>query len=109
MSSSVIFVTVICLASCLTVYSQGGGGMSRPSWLMPNEQEKQICEDNANGRTVVEVKKDRPLSCHVMCYYDDGSDEMYNSPDNQLCCDMGGVMPTGMCKDGKCPMGGLFG
>ncbi|KFM60373.1 hypothetical protein X975_20531, partial [Stegodyphus mimosarum] len=107
MSSSLLFVALVCFASCVVVYTQDGGeggGISRPSWIMPNEQEKKICEDNANGRTLVEAKKDRPLSCHVLCYYDDGSDEMYNSPDRQPCCDVGGGMPTGFCKNGKCPI-----
>ncbi|XP_054718896.1 uncharacterized protein LOC129228254 [Uloborus diversus] len=77
------------------------------SGVMPTDGEREVCERNAGEKEVEDVKKDRPRSCHVVCTYEDGSENTYNSPDGQLCCDMVGVGPTGTCKDGKCDLGKL--
>lgn len=50
--------------------------------------------------------KDRRLGCVVTCTYSDGESEQHPSPDGQLCCPAG-VIPTGRCRNGKCPVGGM--
>lgn len=73
--------------------------------LETNDNEKQICKDNAGNRNVMKTRKDRRLSCKVVCEYDDGCKETYNSPDGQQCCDLVGGLPTGICEVGRCPPG----
>ncbi|XP_054724398.1 uncharacterized protein LOC129234424 [Uloborus diversus] len=103
MSTSISLAFLLVLVSCTLITCQIG-----PPAYVPTEGEKEICANNANGRTVENVMKDRPQSCHVVCSYSDGQDETYNSPDGQLCCDMVGVGPTGLCRNGKCALGGIF-
>ncbi len=71
--------------------------------------EKQICEDgaSASGKTVDAATKNRRLSCQIKCKYSDGSEDDQNSPDGQMCDDMVGIAPTGVCRDGRCAVGGI--
>ncbi|GIY93833.1 hypothetical protein CEXT_158341 [Caerostris extrusa] len=46
-------------------------------------------------------------TCKPYCRFDNETTQI-TSMDNQLCCNIVGVGPTGICKNGACLIGGIL-
>jgi len=69
----------------------------------PSSQvEEQICKDNENGREFEKASKAQRNDCKVKCEYTDGSNDIYDSPNGQMCAAVVSIVPSGSCIDGRC-------
>ncbi|GFR21286.1 uncharacterized protein TNCT_573471 [Trichonephila clavata] len=114
MMSNILTLAVFVLASSVVLEAQfpkpkiivPKPGSVQP-WI-PSLDDIRLCRENANGRKMKLVVKIPLQTCRPMCIYENEKEQV-NSVDGQLCCDLVGVAPTGICKNGTCLVGGVVG
>ncbi|GIY31906.1 uncharacterized protein CDAR_448181 [Caerostris darwini] len=106
-------LTLFVLTSCVLIEAQFRPRpiMPRPGFvqpLIPSLDDIKLCSNIANGRDLQLVYKLPLQTCKPYCRFDNETTQI-TSMDGQLCCDLVGVGPTGICKKGTCLVGGIAG